>query len=102
LLGGATGYTTGLAIADSGKLAGPWRQQAEPVFAEDGGHAMIFRRFDGQLMLALHQPNNTNHPARLGTNRGPDGDFSAAQWKPRDSGLLGPVTLTPLAPLRPK
>ena len=55
--GSATGYTTGLAISASGKLAGPWRQQAEPVFRADGGHAMLFHRFDGQLMMILHQPN---------------------------------------------
>ncbi|MEO6994595.1 MAG: glycoside hydrolase, partial [Lacunisphaera sp.] len=55
--GGATGYTTGLAYSESGKLAGPWKQQAEPVFAADGGHPMLFHRFDGQLMMILHQPN---------------------------------------------
>jgi hypothetical protein len=55
--GGATGYATGLAYSESGKLAGPWKQQAEPVFAADGGHAMLFHRFDGQLMMILHQPN---------------------------------------------
>jgi hypothetical protein len=40
---------------------------------------------------------NTNYPARSGANRGPDGNFSAAKWAPRPSGLLGPVTLAPLA-----
>jgi arabinan endo-1,5-alpha-L-arabinosidase len=54
-----TGYTTGIAISDSGKLAGRWRQQAEPFFREDGGHAMVFRRFDGVLMVALHSPNRS-------------------------------------------
>ncbi len=44
---------------------------------------------------------NTNIPARIATNRGPDGLFSAAKWPPRPSGLLGPVTLAPLAVLRP-
>lgn len=54
-----TGYTIGLAISDSGKLAGPWRQQEEPIFRDDGGHSMLFERFDGQLMMALHTPNNS-------------------------------------------
>ncbi len=54
-----TGYTTGIAISDSGKIVGPWRQQTEPFFREDGGHAMIFRRFDGVLMAALHSPNRS-------------------------------------------
>lgn len=39
---------------------------------------------------------NVNFPARLPQNRGPDGLFSAAGWSPLDSGLLGPVTITPL------
>ena len=41
---------------------------------------------------------NVNFPARLQTNRGPDGLFSAAKWAPLPSGLAGPVTLTPLKP----
>jgi beta-xylosidase len=63
--GGETGYTTGIAISDSGKLAGPWRQQAEPVFAADGGHPFLFKRFDGQLMMTLHAPNKDTERARL-------------------------------------
>lgn len=55
--GGPEGYTVGLAVSESGKLAGPWTQQAEPVFKDDGGHAMMFERFDGQLMMTLHLPN---------------------------------------------
>lgn len=55
---GAGGYEVGLAISKSGKLAGPWEQQARPLFAKDGGHPMLFRRFDGQLMMILHQPNH--------------------------------------------
>jgi beta-xylosidase len=63
--GGAGGYTTGIAISDSGKIAGPWRHQAEPVFAADGGHPSLFTRFDGQLMMILHQPNKATERARL-------------------------------------
>ena len=40
---------------------------------------------------------NVNMPARLPQNRGTDGLFTAAKWEPLDSGLLGPVTITPLA-----
>ncbi|MFC5411244.1 glycosyl hydrolase [Larkinella bovis] len=39
---------------------------------------------------------NINMSARLRENRGADGNFTAEKWKPRDSGLLGPVTLTPV------
>ena len=43
---------------------------------------------------------NVNFPARLAENRGPDGLFTAAGWQPLESGLLGPVTLTPIAVVR--
>jgi arabinan endo-1,5-alpha-L-arabinosidase len=56
--GGYTGYTCGIAISDSGKLAGPWRQQEEPLYQKDGGHGMLFTTFDGKLMMVLHAPNN--------------------------------------------
>ena len=62
---GEGGYTVGLAISDSGKLAGPWRQQAAPVFSRDGGHAFLFERFDGQLMMALHSPNKDTERVHL-------------------------------------
>jgi hypothetical protein len=39
---------------------------------------------------------NTNFPSRLAENRGSDGIFTAINWKPKASGLLGPVTLTPV------
>jgi len=56
--GGAKGYTTGYAISNSGKLAGPWRQSPKPLYDGIGGHAMMFRRLgDGKLMLILHTPN---------------------------------------------
>jgi hypothetical protein len=43
---------------------------------------------------------NVNFPARLPENRGADGLFTAAGWQPLESGLLGPVTITPLALVR--
>ncbi|SIO52401.1 glycosyl hydrolase [Chitinophaga niabensis] len=43
---------------------------------------------------------NINMPARLPANRGADGLFTAAGWIPKASGLLGPVTLTPLHYIR--
>lgn len=52
-----TGYTVGIAVSESGRLAGPWVQQEEPVYSHDGGHPMLFRTFDGRLMMSLHSPN---------------------------------------------
>jgi hypothetical protein len=39
---------------------------------------------------------NTNMPARKRENVGKNGLFDASSWKPVPSGLLGPVTLTPV------
>jgi len=39
---------------------------------------------------------NVNFPSRLPANRGSDGIFTAAKWQPLPSGLIGPVTITPL------
>ena len=44
---------------------------------------------------------NTNMPARRRENAGPDGLFSAARWTPRESGLIGPVTLIPIERFSP-
>ncbi len=57
---GQKGYGQTIARSQSGSVQGPWVQNQEPIFAEDGGHGMIFTAPDGTLQLALHQPNNTN------------------------------------------
>jgi len=51
-------YNVGLAISDSGKLAGPWRHQAEALWVNDGGHPMLFETFEGKLMMVFHAPNS--------------------------------------------
>lgn len=43
---------------------------------------------------------NINMPARRAENRGADGLFNASRWPPRDSGLIGPVTLAPVEAMR--
>jgi beta-xylosidase len=54
---GQGGYAIGVARARSGLITGPWEQAPEPLYADDGGHPMLFRTFDGQLMVAFHRPN---------------------------------------------
>ena len=56
---GEHGYTMGIAHSTGGTIHGPWTQQTAPLFAKDGGHGMIFRTFEGRLMLTLHTPNTT-------------------------------------------
>jgi hypothetical protein len=50
-------YATGFAVSQSGKVAGPWIQEPEPLYVGDGGHPMLFQTFDGRLVMAIHQPN---------------------------------------------
>ncbi|MBQ0007058.1 MAG: family 43 glycosylhydrolase [Alistipes sp.] len=57
---GPDGYAECIAESLTGKLAGPWRQQSEPLFKQDGGHAMIFTDLEGKLRLVLHSPNESN------------------------------------------
>jgi len=44
---------------------------------------------------------NANVAAHDAANRGPGNVFSAANWQPRESGLIGPVMLTPLEKFDP-
>ena len=62
---GEEGYAIGIAESESGKLKGPWIQQDDLLFEQNGGHGMIFKTFDNKLYLALHQPNNPSGQERL-------------------------------------
>jgi glycosyl hydrolase family 43 len=52
---GRDGYVQTLARSKSGEITGPW-EQLPPLIGNDSGHGMLFRSFDGTLMLVLHQP----------------------------------------------
>ncbi len=53
-------YAVGIAESTTGRIQGPWRQQEAPIFTKDGGHAMIFRNFEGRLCISLHAPNTSD------------------------------------------
>jgi arabinan endo-1,5-alpha-L-arabinosidase len=54
-----TGYSMGIAASMSGTVAGPWRQSERPLVERDAGHGMVFRAFDGRLVVAAHTPNRS-------------------------------------------
>ncbi len=58
------GYVQTVARSQSGKLAGPW-EQLQPLVRGDSGHGMLFRTFEGQLMMVLHHPFGHNARAKL-------------------------------------
>lgn len=47
-------YTQGVAYSESGTLDGPWIQEPEPITPPNYGHGMIFKDFNGQLLLSCH------------------------------------------------
>jgi hypothetical protein len=51
----ANGYVQSIARSRTGSIEGPW-EQLPPLVRADSGHGMIFRRFDGTLMMVLHRP----------------------------------------------
>lgn len=48
-------YAESVAYSDSGRLAGPWRHEPEPVLQDDVGHGSVFTAFDGRLLLVIHK-----------------------------------------------
>lgn len=48
-------YALALAYSVSGNIKGPWKLSKEPLLADDRGHGMIFRDFQGRLLLVLHK-----------------------------------------------
>ncbi|MEM7132251.1 MAG: glycoside hydrolase family 43 protein [Chloroflexota bacterium] len=56
---GNKGYAMGIARSEMDTITGPWHQEPEPLWAEDGGHGMLFQAFDGRLFLTFHRPNQT-------------------------------------------
>jgi len=53
------GYAIGVARSTSCEITGPWEQDKTPIYGKDGGHGMLFKTFDGKLMLTIHTPNET-------------------------------------------
>lgn len=59
-------YTQGVAYSQSGTLDGPWIQEPQPITPPDYGHGMLFRTFDGRLLMAVHshKQEGTHHVIR--------------------------------------
>lgn len=53
----AKGYAELISISDNGDIDGNWQVLREPLWAEDGGHGMIFKTFEGELNFVMHSPN---------------------------------------------
>jgi arabinan endo-1,5-alpha-L-arabinosidase len=62
-------YAIGLSRSESGTILGPWKHDAQPLNIDDGGHAMLFTDFAGNLKISYHSPNNgTEKPVIYGVS----------------------------------
>ena len=50
-------YAVGMAVSESGRLAGPWKHLDNLLFKKDGGHGMLFESLEKKLYFTFHQPN---------------------------------------------
>ncbi len=53
-------YTQGVVYSESGTLDGPWIHEKEPITPPNFGHGMLFRTFDGKLLMSVHSHKNIN------------------------------------------
>ncbi len=47
-------YVQGVAYSESGNIDGPWIQQEDLVTPPNFGHGMLFKTFEGELLMSLH------------------------------------------------
>jgi beta-xylosidase len=53
-------YVQGVAYSESGTLDGPWVQQKDPITPPNFGHGMLFRTFEGKLLMSVHSHKSVN------------------------------------------
>ncbi|NDW19683.1 glycoside hydrolase [Dysgonomonas sp. 216] len=53
-------YTQGIAYSESGTLDGPWIHEPDPITPPNFGHGMLFRTFDGKLLMSVHSHKDVN------------------------------------------
>ena len=57
-------YVQGVSYSDNGKLSGKWSHSKCPITPDNHGHGMLFRTFDGQLLMSIHSNRNIDLAAQ--------------------------------------
>lgn len=57
-------YVQGVAYSSTGKLSGPWVHEPLPITPDNYGHGMLFRTFEGQLLMSIHSHRNIDLDAQ--------------------------------------
>ena len=52
-------YCEALSYSDNGSILGNWIHDDRLLFGSDGGHGMLFKSFEDELMFIQHMPNDT-------------------------------------------
>lgn len=52
-------YCEALSYADNGSIFGNWIHDERLLFEKDGGHGMIFKKYNDDIMFIQHMPNNS-------------------------------------------
>jgi len=73
-------YAIGVARSQSGKIAGPWKQDPKQLNTDDGGHAMIFKDFTKNLLISYHAPNSKIERPVLYKIKDEDGKLSIVKF----------------------
>lgn len=51
-------YVQGVSYSDNGRLDGNWTTSQMPIAPDNHGHGMLFRNFDGKLLMSIHSNRN--------------------------------------------
>ncbi|MDD6284756.1 MAG: glycoside hydrolase family 43 protein [Firmicutes bacterium] len=51
------GYVEAVAYSDNGSVNGEWKHCQKTMSSVNGGHGMIFKTFDGEMLFTMHHPN---------------------------------------------
>lgn len=54
------GYVEAVAYSDNGRIDGNWIHEKGLLFADDGGHGMIFKDLNDKLRFVMHSPNKSS------------------------------------------
>lgn len=54
-------YCEALSYSDNGSIFGKWIHDERMLFENDGGHGMLFKTYNEELMFIQHMPNDTPH-----------------------------------------
>ena len=75
-------YAQGVAYSASGTIRGPWIHEKESLNPDNAGHGMMFRTFEGKLLMCLHYDKGGRQPVLLEVDDSGDKIRIVGPYKP--------------------